>query len=133
MKFAKIFLIAACLGLVPIALGYGLMPVKTMKMMFGLEVAAPNGVHIFRAIMGLYLALVVFWSMGVKNEKFTRPAVYSLIVFMFGLAAGRALSLLVDGVPHWLLTAYMILEIGFGVVGLQVLKAMDKDENKSNS
>ncbi|MDD7983815.1 DUF4345 domain-containing protein [Lentisphaera marina] len=128
MKFAKIFLMIACVGLVPIALGYGLMPAKTMKMMFGLEVEAPNGVHIFRAVMGLYLALVCFWFMGVKNKKFTRPAVYSLIVFMFGLAAGRLLSILVDGIPHWLLSLYMILEIGFGLVGLQVLKALDKEE-----
>jgi hypothetical protein len=127
MKFAKFFLIVACLGLIPIALGYGLMPVKTMKMMFGLEVEAPNGVHIFRAVMGLYLALVCFWFMGVKNEKFTRPAVYSLIVFMFGLAAGRVLSLVIDGIPHWLLSVYLILEIAFGIVGLQVLKAMDKE------
>jgi len=128
MKFAKYFLIAACIGLLPIAFGYGLMPIKTMKMMFGLELESPNGVHIFRAVMGLYLALDLFWFMGVKNEKFTRPAVYSLIVFMFGLAAGRVLSLIVDGVPHWLLSVYLILEVMFGLVGLKVLKEMDKEQ-----
>jgi hypothetical protein len=45
---------------------------------------------------------------------------------MFGLAAGRALSLLLDGMPHWLLVVYLVLEIGLGAVGAWLLKSVPK-------
>jgi hypothetical protein len=78
--------------------------------------------------MGLYFALIIFWILGAQSEKLTRPALFSLTVFMFGLAAGRTLSLLLDGMPHWLLFVYLILEILFGAVGLWMLKTMSKSE-----
>jgi hypothetical protein len=36
------------------------------------------------------------------------PALWSLVVFMFGLAAGRAASLVVDGFPHPLRFVYLV-------------------------
>ena len=45
--------------------------------------------------MGLYLALVVFWIAGARNESLRLPALWSLTVFMLGLAAGRVVSLIV--------------------------------------
>ena len=41
---------------------------------------------------------------------------------MLGLAAGRTLSLMVDGMPYWLLVAYLVVELVLGGVGLQLLK-----------
>jgi len=38
-----------------------------------------------------------------------------------GLAAGRILSLAIDGMPHPLLAIYTLLEIVFGVLGLMLL------------
>lgn len=128
MKAQKIFLIAAALGLVPIALSYGIDPQGVLGQLFGLEFAAPNGVHIMRAMMFLYLGLASFWVMGARNEKLTIPALYSLIVFMLSLAAGRLVSLLVDGMPHWILVAYLGLEVAFGIVGIVLLK---RAENQS--
>jgi hypothetical protein len=48
---------------------------------------------------------------------------WSLVVFMFGLAAGRVLSLLLDGVPHWLLVVYLFLEVAFGLIGLRLVRS----------
>jgi len=42
---------------------------------------------------------------------------------MFGLAAGRVLSLLLDGVPHWLLVVYLFLEVAFGLIGLRLVRS----------
>ena len=72
--------------------------------------------------MGLYLAMVVFWVMGARNDALKVPALYSVVVFMLGLAAGRAVSLVLDGMPNPLLAVYLLLEIGFGVVGLMLVK-----------
>lgn len=119
---ARIFLIVSAIGLTPIALSYGADPAAILNYLFGFTVEQVNPTHIFRAVMGLYLALVLFWVVGAFNKALQIPALWSLIVFMFGLAAGRVLSLIVDGWPHWLLFAYLVLEIAFGMAGVMVLR-----------
>ena len=41
---------------------------------------------------------------------------------MFGLAAGRIMSLVLDGMPHWLLFAYLVVEVAFGAIGWKLLQ-----------
>lgn len=122
MSLARGFLVFAALGLTPIALGYGAMPEASLKWLFGIDASALDTRHIFRAIMGLYLALAVFWAAGAFNPRLERPALWSLTVFMFGLAAGRALSLVVDGIPHPLLVVYLLLEVVMGIMGLTLIR-----------
>lgn len=73
--------------------------------------------------MGLYLALVIFWIQGARKESMRLPALWSLTVFMLGLAAGRVISLVVDGMPHPLLLLYLLLELGFGLVGAFLIRS----------
>ena len=124
-KLQKVLLLFVSVGLVPIALGYGLVPEKSMDYLFGISVTGINHAHILRAVMGLYLALVIFWVIGAFKVQLRQAALYSLVVFMFGLAAGRILSLILDGVPNWLLILYTILELGFGTIGLLLVKKSD--------
>jgi hypothetical protein len=119
------FLILTAIGLVPIALGYGVAPRQSLEYLFAVSVQNVNGAHIFRAVMGLYLALAGFWIIGAYKAHLRQAALYSLVVFMLGLAAGRLLSLIVDGVPHWLLLFYLALELGFCLVGLLLLRRQD--------
>lgn len=125
MNIRQIFLLMTALGLAPVALSYGLMPQKTLGSLFDITVSNTNGNHVFRAIMGLYLGLISFWIIGAFKVDLRQPALYSLIVFMLGLAVGRTLSLFIDGAPHWLLSAYMVLEYILGIVGLLLLKKPD--------
>ena len=127
MKRESIFLLLAAVGLTPIALSYGFMPQQSMPYLFDIDASSVNSVHIFRAIMGLYLALVIFWICGARNESLTLPAIWSLTIFMLGLAAGRTLSLVIDGMPHPLLAAYLALELGFGVVGFYLASRFSTD------
>lgn len=103
-------------------MSYGAVPGTSLPFLFGVTVDGVNVTHIFRAIMGLYLALAAFWVVGAVNDNLTVPALWSLVVFMLGLAAGRAVSLALDGIPHWLLIGYLLAEIAFGFVGLRLLK-----------
>jgi hypothetical protein len=125
MNLRQGFLILTAIGLVPIAFGYGLNPSKSLPALFAVPVESVNAAHIFRAVMGLYLALAGFWLAGAYKVHLRQAALLSLIVFMFGLAAGRLLSLVIDGMPHSLLLTYLILEIGIGAVGLLLLKRPD--------
>ncbi|HSM82661.1 MAG TPA: DUF4345 domain-containing protein [Nodosilinea sp.] len=125
MNIRQIFLLATAAGLIPVALTYGLVPDRSLDYLFDVSVSNVNGTHIFRAIMGLYLALIVFWIMGAYRVAVRQAALYSLVVFMLGLAAGRTLSLVVDGMPNRLLVVYLVLELILGLLGLQLLKKPD--------
>jgi len=114
----RAFLIFCAVGLVPIALGYGARPSLTLDALFGITVDTTNLTHIMRAVMGLYLGMVVFWLMGAFRQSMARPALAACAVFMLGLAAGRLLSFLLDGMPHWLLIVYAVLEVVLGLIAL---------------
>lgn len=125
MNLRQLFLIGTAIGLVPIALSYGLMPQQSLGQLFGLQVDSVNGFHIFRAIMGLYLALALFWVAGALRQHLRQAALQSLVVFMLGLAAGRLGSLLIDGLPNRVLIFYLLLELAFGLAGLLLLRRPD--------
>ena len=125
MNLRQGFLVLSAIGLVPVALGYGVAPQLSLEYLFAVSVPNVNGTHMFRAIMGLYLALAAFWVVGAYRADLRQAALYSLVVFMLGLAAGRLLSVVVDGVPHRLLLASLAVELGLGLVGLLLSRRED--------
>ena len=127
-KNEKLLLIISALGLIPIALGYGLMPEKTLTPLYGFRVDNINLNHIMRAVMGLYFGQVVIWVLGVYKIEMRKPALYCLVVFMLGLATGRVLSFIIDGMPHWLLIVYFFLEIIIGLIGLKLITGQKNNQ-----
>ena len=123
---ARAFLIFCAVGLVPIALGYGAKPSASLDALFGITVDTTNLTHIMRAVMGLYFGMVVIWVWGAFKKQMTAPALVSCAVFMLGLAAGRILSIIVDGMPHWLLVVYAALEIVLGLCAIAIYRGDDK-------
>jgi hypothetical protein len=118
----RAFLIFCAVGLVPIALGYGAKPSVSLDVVFGITVDTTNLAHIMRAVMGLYLGMVALWLWGAFRRSMERPALVACAVFMLGLAAGRILSFVVDGMPHWLLIVYAVLEIVLGLIAVVLYK-----------
>ena len=114
----RVFLIFCAIGLVPIALGYGARPTASLDALFGITVDTINLTHIMRAVMGLYFGMVVIWVWGAFDKQLTTPALVSCAVFMLGLAAGRILSFILDGLPHWLLVGYAFLEVCLGLIAI---------------
>jgi hypothetical protein len=125
----RAFLIFCAVGLVPIALGYGAKPSVSLDALFGITVDTINLTHIMRAVMGLYIGMVVFWLWGAFRPAMTGPALAGCAVFMLGLAAGRILSFLIDGMPHWLLVVYAVLEIVLGLIAVALYKGHDSAAN----
>jgi|SRR5210317_1479088 hypothetical protein len=119
---ARAFLIFCSVGLVPIALGYGAQPSFTLDALFGISVETTNLTHIMRAVMGLYLGMVVFWLYGAFNSSVEGAALIGCAVFMLGLASGRILSIALDGMPHWLLVVYAALEILLGLTAIALYR-----------
>ncbi|MEP3047177.1 MAG: DUF4345 domain-containing protein [Roseibium sp.] len=126
----RAFLVFCSVGLVPIALGYGANPSVSLDALFDIRVDTTNLTHIMRAVMGLYLGMVVLWVWGAFNRRMTVPALVSCAVFMLGLAAGRILSLILDGMPHWLLIVYALLEIVLGLGAILICRNEVSAQNK---
>ena len=121
-KSIRLFLIICAVGLVPIALGYGAKPAASLEPLFGITVDKTNLAHILRAVMGLYFGMVVIWLWGAFDQSLTQPALVCCAVFMLGLAAGRLLSFILDGRPHWLLMVYAVLEIVCGIAAIYLYR-----------
>jgi hypothetical protein len=79
--------------------------------------------HIMRAIMGLYFGMIVLWLWGAFSIRMSGPALVSCAVFMLGLAAGRTLSFVLDGMPHWLLLVYTVIEVVLGAIAIVLYRA----------
>ena len=127
MSKESIFLMVAAVGLMPIALAYGLVPATTVPMLYGVEIDSINLTHIFRAVMGLYLAMIVFWILGATRESLRFSALCSMVVFMGGLAVGRLLSLFFDGIPGILLVIYLLLEVGFALAAFKLANSLQSN------
>lgn len=121
-KMQRVLLLLMSVGLVPIALSYGVAPASTLGWLFGIEAADINTRNIFRSIMGLYIAMTILWTAGAFRRSLRLPALWSLTVFTLGIGLGRLLSLLVDGVPHPLLTIYMLLEFAVAATSWQLIR-----------
>ncbi|WP_420574950.1 DUF4345 domain-containing protein [Kordia sp.] len=101
---------------------YGLYPDTFLPLFFDFSVKTTDLNHVFRAIMGSYFALGIYWGYSVYFQKHWRSATYSVVFFMGGLAAGRLLSIFIDGIPSTAFTVGTILEIVFVIWGCYNLK-----------
>lgn len=123
MKSKNLHLIVSVIIIIPIALAYGWCPEKILPKLFAFTVNTTDLVNIFRAIMGLYLAMAAFWIMGIWKPSHWRAATITNIVFMGGLALGRVASMVIDGIPSVYHSAGFFLEIILAVWGIKNLRS----------
>ena len=126
----RAFLVLCAIGLAPIALSYGAMPAVSLDALFGITVDSINLTHVMRAIMGLYFGMIVIWLWGAFSPPMAGPALVCCAVFMLGLAAGRALSFVLDGMPHWLLVVYAVVEAVLGTIAILLYRAHSSTDPK---
>ena len=126
MSKESVFLLFIAAGVFPVSLIYGGNPVVSMPNFYGIEVDTINLSNILRAVMGLYIALCVFWVIGARYEKLRLPALWSLAIFMTGIASGRFLSLILDGIPSPLFIFYLAVEIIAAVIGFKLISNLQK-------
>jgi hypothetical protein len=124
----RFYLLFSAAGLFAIALSYGIAPAAILPKVLDLSVEGTDLTHIFRAVMGLYLAMIVLWVLGALRPNLTSAAVIAEVVFMFGLVFGRVVSIIADGVPSILLLAYTVLGIVMGGWGILILKKLPKTQ-----
>jgi hypothetical protein len=125
MHIKKAYLIFAFCAVAVIALLYGVSPQWFAQRFLGLADLDPGLAHILRAVMGLYLALGLFWLHAAFHETYRNAAVLTTVVFSGGLVSGRLVSLLVEGRPAPLLLLYVFMELALVPIGLWVFRQPD--------
>jgi hypothetical protein len=107
--------------LLVIALIYGVAPAAVLPRVFKVTVTERDLKHIFRAMMGLYIALLSLWAVGAFIPSLARTAILTEVLFSTGLASGRVLSLVLDGWPSALLIFYLFIEVTSAAAGVLLL------------
>jgi hypothetical protein len=125
MQIKKFYLIFAFVAVAIIALLYGVSPGWFARTFLDVGDLDVGFAHILRAVMGLYLALGLFWLYAAFHDRYRDVAVLSTVIFCAGLVSGRLISLVADGRPAPLLLLYVAMELAFVPIGLWVLKQPD--------
>ncbi|GAM58088.1 hypothetical protein JCM19231_587 [Vibrio ishigakensis] len=128
MKKQNLFLLMAAIGIFPVALSYGFLP----SFLFGVEMNSVEVVNIFRAIMGLYTAMGIFWLMAAFDSKLTQAGLYSLVAFMSGLSVARIVSINLDGMPNAILLGYTAIELALASVAYLFIKQEKAQQQQQN-
>jgi hypothetical protein len=118
LKEKHLHLLVATITIIIVAIAYGGMPAHILPFLFDIHPAAGDLKHVFRAIMGLYLGMAIFWLYGIFNASYWRSATISNILCMAGLASGRILSLILDGIPSRTFLVGIGLEVVFAIWGI---------------
>ena len=126
MQIKKAFLIGAFVAVTIIALLYAVSPTWFAATLLGVTDLNLNFAHILRAIGGLYLALAAFWLYAAFNDKYRDAALLTTILFAGGLAAGRSVSLIVDGQPAPALLIYGAMEFAVVLIGYWVFRLPER-------
>ena len=115
------YLLLSAAGLLVVALSYGVKPTVVLPRILKVTLFDRDLIHIFRAVMGLYMASLSLWVVGAFVPSLMQTAMIAEVVFMGGLAAGRTLSLILDGRPSNVLIFYLIIETTLAAAGIFLL------------
>jgi hypothetical protein len=129
MKVKNVQLIISSIIVIVVGLAYGIAPNKLLPVLFGIKVENLELLNIFRAIMGLYIAFGLFFIMGIIKAEYWKTATIISIIFTGGLAFGRLISFLFDGISVLFLAAFFI-ELIIMVWGIFNLKNYDTVNGK---
>ena len=115
----KIHLVVSVLVVFPVAIVYGFFP----DIEFELYPKTMDEHNFYKAIMGLYIGFSMVWVLGILKDNYLKIALITNIVFMLGLAFGRAVSMVYDGMPTQGYITGAFLELFLGCYGIWVLKS----------
>jgi Domain of unknown function (DUF4345) len=116
----KLFLLFVAAILVPPALSYGIDPAAILPKSMNITVEGTDQTEMLRAVMGIYLGMTIFCVIAAFTPAWRHVAAIWAF-FLYSIAAGRILSLIVDGIPSPILLLYMAVELIGDTLGLLVL------------
>ncbi|WP_046757207.1 DUF4345 domain-containing protein [Kordia jejudonensis] len=116
----NLHLIVSLLIVVPTAIIYGSPSVLPEHL--NIQVKTIDLSNMLKAIMCLYIGISLVWIIGIWKAEYWKIATELNIVFMISLAIGRALSMVMDGLPTGGYVFGIIAEFVLGFYSMYQLK-----------
>lgn len=118
IRFRNLHLIVSGLLIFLIAIAYGFSIEKIVPALAEFKTDSKDMSNAFKAVMGMYFGLGLFWLAGVVRPNLWKGATLSNIFIMFGLASGRIVGFLMDGIPADAMIVGTVLELSLGFWGM---------------
>ena len=118
--FKNLHLLVSISIVVPTAIIYGSPLILPEQL--DIQVNTIDLSNMLKAIMGLYLGISIIWILGIWKSKYWKRATELNALFMLTLAFGRALSMVIDGLPTGGFIFAIIAEVLLGLFSIYQLK-----------
>ena len=107
-------------------MSYGIDPAAILPKSTHIVVEGPDQNEMLRAVMGHYLGMTIFCVIAfcviaAFTPAWRHVAAIWTVFFLYSIAAGRILRLIVDGTPSPIRLFYIAVELIGGTLGLLVL------------
>lgn len=123
----NLHLIISVMIVIPAGIVYG--TPSLLHIFLDVYVNTTDAANMLNAIMMLYLGISVVYLLGIFKPAFWQKATELNILFMFALASGRLLSMVVDGIPSDVYVYGVIGELILGLFSIYQLKVYGKAGN----
>lgn len=124
--WGRLLLGSASVGIAAIGVIYLVRP-QTLLSVYGIDLRSASEANLYRSGSGgLFLAFAILFALGALRACHARTALVALLTFMGGLAVGRLVSLVADGLPHPLIMAVLAFELIYACAAALVLKATSR-------
>lgn len=120
---ARVYLVVLAIGVGGFAPLYGVAPSTTVPWLFGAPVDGDVLPQLFRATMGLYLAISALWLLGAWRPAWTRAALATAVAFNGGIALGRVAGLILDEFVA-LLALFGTFEAVMAIAGMVLIRRL---------
>ena len=114
----NISLLISLIIVIPIGFIYGFNP----DLLFDIHPQTINEHHFNKAVMGIYIGFSILWLIGIFKYNFWQVAIVSNFIFMFGLAFGRLIGVVCDGIPTLIFVFGIFGEFALGFYSLMIWK-----------
>ena len=118
--FKNLHLLISLSIVIPTGIIYGSPSILSKQL--NIEVNTIDLSNMLKANMCLYLGISVIWLLGIWKPKYWKRATELNILFMLTLATGRALSMIIDGLPTTGYIFGIIAEFTLGLYSIYQLK-----------
>ncbi|QLG46979.1 DUF4345 domain-containing protein [Costertonia aggregata] len=116
----NLHLLIAIAIVLPTGIIYGSPSILTKQL--DIQVNTVDLSNMLKAIMCLYIGISMIWILGIWKREYWKLATQLNILFMLTLATGRALSMVIDGLPTGGYIFGIIAEFVLGIYSIYQLK-----------
>jgi Domain of unknown function (DUF4345) len=118
MNIKNLHLAISAFCVLIVGLAYGILPDGILHVLFDFNFESHDFRHLLKGIMGLYVGISIYWLLGIIHVENWRAATQSNIVFMGGLACGRIIGLISDGMPSMAYLLGLLIELWLMMWGM---------------